>query len=75
MKHEEKNLARRCEAMTNDEWYRKSRRCPNRRAIKINKKELCGRHAAIESLHVAFMNGNAVLLAQVPRRFSGVKTK
>ena len=44
--------------------------------FRINGKELCGRHAALEALHVEFNAGKVkMLVQQFPRMYGAVRTK
>lgn len=73
MKHDP--LSKRCEAWTVDSWFSETHRCPNRKAIQVNGKLLCGRHAALEALHLAMKNKTAKPLPRTPMRFEGVFTE
>lgn len=67
-----KDLEERCEAFVFDMYGNKIKgRCVNRRHFRINGKELCGRHTALEAMHIEFKAGRIKLLVQLPPRMYG----
>lgn len=65
----------RCQAMVFDMYGRKIKgRCVNGHHFRINRKWLCGRHAALEALHLALKNGTAEPVLPRPRAVYGEVT-
>jgi len=71
------NMDERCEAYVFDSYGLKLKgRCRNRRHFRVGDKELCGRHASLESMHTLFKMGKVKLLVQrMPKMYGAVRTE
>ena len=71
------DMDERCEAFVFDSYgFKLKGRCVNRRHFRVNTKELCGRHAALESMHTLFRQGKVkMLVARMPKMYGAVRTE
>lgn len=65
----------RCQAITKGDRWTRSQRCVNRCHVRINKKDLCNKHAAVEALSILIRAGSVTVLHRpIPNR-DGVKVE